>query len=87
MDRLGIKEESGLNNADKVRDYGGPLLVIHAEHDHIIPFSDGETLFANSPSKSKKFLEIKKANHNTIFQYGLKDYVLAVTQFLHALPE
>ncbi len=71
---LGITEEEGFNNIGKIGRYHGPLLVIHAEKDHIIPFSDGKALFDASPSARKEFLEIKRANHNNILQYGINDY-------------
>ena len=37
-------------------------------------------LHAMSGSANKKMLEIKKADHNTVFQYGLKDYMEAVAR-------
>ena len=77
-DSMGLKEEEGFNNAEKVKSYKGPTLVIHAEHDHIIPFSDGETLFNESPAEFKRFLKIPKANHNTIFHHGLKEYMMGI---------
>ncbi len=58
-ERLGITEEKGFNNIAKIKKYSGPLLVIHAEKDHIIPFSDGRALYEACPSTRKEFLEIK----------------------------
>lgn len=71
---LGITEELGFNNLAKIGRYRGPLLVIHAEKDHIIPFTDGKALFESSPSSRKEFLEIKRANHNNILQFGINEY-------------
>lgn len=78
--RFDIKEDA-FNNTDKIKKYTGRTLIIHAEYDHIIPFSDGEDLFKASSSQNKKFLKIPRANHNTIFQYGLKEYLNAVKDF------
>ena len=80
-ERLGLREEGGFGNVGKIRRFTGPLLVIHAEYDHIIPFSDGEMLFDACPSKDKVFLRIPEANHNTIFSYGLREYLSAVKEF------
>jgi len=79
---LGLKEEEGLRNIDKIRTFNKPALIIHAENDHIIPFRDGKTLFENCPSQNKKMLMIPGANHNTIFEFGLKEYMDAVKDFV-----
>jgi pimeloyl-ACP methyl ester carboxylesterase len=84
-DRLGLSEEDGFRNADKIRQFSGPTLIIHAEFDHIIPYSDGVTLFEASPSERKKMLAIPRANHNTIFMHGLNEYLNAVKDLAHAL--
>jgi hypothetical protein len=80
--RLGISEDRGFNNVDKIRDFDKPTLIIHAQYDHIIPFSDGEALFAASPSKEKKFLMIPGANHNDIFARGMNLYMKAMKEFI-----
>ena len=79
---LGITEEGAFSHTAKIKKYKNPLLVIHAEHDHIIPFSDGEALFHAAESPEKEFLAIKHANHNNIFQYGLREYLAAVGSLL-----
>ena len=71
---LKITEEDGFNNVAKIKKYEGPVLIIHAEKDHIIPFADGTALFEACPSARKDFLEIKRANHNNILQYGINEY-------------
>jgi fermentation-respiration switch protein FrsA (DUF1100 family) len=75
---LGFNEENGFGNIDKIKMYHKPTLVIHAEFDHIIPFSDGEALFAACPAAEKAFLKISGANHNDIFMRGLQPYLDAV---------
>lgn len=71
-------EEKGLRNLDKMRTWGKSALVIHAEFDHIIPFSEGEALYNACPSTDKAFLKIPRANHNDIFEKGLDAYMKAV---------
>ncbi len=75
---LGFKEEQGFRNIDKIRAFTGPTLIIHAEYDHIIPFSDGEALYDASPAPDKSFLKIPGANHNDIFMRGISKYMKAV---------
>lgn len=74
----GVNEEAGPENYEKIKSYTRPTLVIHAEFDHIIPFSDGKTLYSNSTSTSKKLLEIKNADHNSIFHAGFREYMEAI---------
>lgn len=78
--KLGIKEDV-FNNIQKIKKFSGRTLIIHAEFDHIIPFSDGEDLFRASTASDKRFVKIPRANHNTIFQYGLNDYFRAIKEF------
>lgn len=76
--RLGFKEEQGFGNLNKIRRYAGPTLIIHAQYDHIIPFSDGEALHDASAAPHKRLLRIDGANHNDIFARGLRPYLQAV---------
>ena len=71
---MDLKEEDGFGNVEKIGVYEGPTLIIHAEHDHIIPFSDGEALWEASPAVDKRLLQIPGANHNDIFMHGIRQY-------------
>lgn len=79
---IGFQEEAGFRNIDKIQAWVGPLLVIHAEYDHIIPFTDGRALFEACPSEQKRFLKIEGANHNDIFARGLQPYMRAIKELL-----
>ena len=78
---IGFEETAGFANLDKIRIYNGPTLILHAEYDHIIPYSDSEALFAASPSPAKRHVKIPGANHNDIFLRGMEIYLDAVEQF------
>ena len=75
---LGFKEEEGFRNVDKIRNFDKPTLIIHAEFDHIIPYSDGHALYKACPSGNKNLLRIAGANHNDIFMRGFQEYLAAV---------
>jgi alpha-beta hydrolase superfamily lysophospholipase len=72
---IGFKEEQGFENIDKIKTFSKPCLLIHAQFDHIIPFSDGRALFDACASSDKTLLEIKAANHNDIFLKGMDPYL------------
>jgi alpha-beta hydrolase superfamily lysophospholipase len=80
-DRLGLREPDILGHIDKIRNFHKPLLVIHAEFDHIIPFNEGRTIFEECPSEDKTFLKISGADHNSVFAFGMKDYLSAIKTF------
>ncbi|HUH65544.1 MAG TPA: alpha/beta hydrolase [Syntrophales bacterium] len=75
---LGISEEQGFSNLEKMRHFDKPTLVIHAEFDHIISLSEGELLFGACPAREKRFVKVEGANHNDIFVRGLAQYLKAV---------
>ncbi|MFC1798537.1 alpha/beta hydrolase [Thermodesulfobacteriota bacterium] len=81
---LGLTESDGLNNLEKIHNFSKPTLIIHAEKDHIIPFSDGQALYDACTSSSKTMLEIPGANHNDIFALGFEQYLEAVKQIVSA---
>ena len=74
----GLSEEKGLRHIEKIKTFKKPTLIIHAQHDHIIPCSDGKALFKASQALNKTFLEIPNADHNSIFAYGIEKYMKAV---------
>jgi len=79
---MGFKEEQGFRNIDKIQPFDKPTLIIHAEKDHIIPFSDGQALYDACNSPDKTFLKIPGANHNDIFMRGLSEYMAGVEAFV-----
>lgn len=79
---LGISEEDGCRNLEKIRLFEKPVLIIHAEYDHIIPFSDGQALFDASIASDKKLIKIDGANHNDIMFRGFKIYMQGIHDFI-----
>ena len=86
-EQVGFKKEDGFMNDEKIKKYSGPLLVIHAEQDHIIPFSQGEELLKLSPSENKKLLPIPNANHNNILGMSPQIYFEEIAWFINALKK
>jgi len=82
---IGFEEARGFGQIDKIKSVEKPTLIIHAEYDHIIPFSDGQALFDASPSPDKNFLKIPAANHNDIFMRGMAAYLAAIKRLAESL--
>jgi alpha-beta hydrolase superfamily lysophospholipase len=79
-DAIGFDENRSFGNVDKIKTVDIPTVIIHAEHDHIIAFQEGQTLFDACGSADKVLLKIPAANHNDIFMRGLDAYMNAVKQ-------
>lgn len=56
--------KTDLPTSETLKNYRGRLLVIHSRKDEIIPFSDGELIFASCPSANKAMYTIESAGHN-----------------------
>ena len=80
--QAGFKKEDGFLNGDKIKKYTGPLLIIHAEQDHIVPFNQGKILYDSCPSNNKKILPIANANHNNILGVGFQKYFEEIESFV-----
>ena len=78
----GLLMFSRYNSLSKIGDYHGPLLVAHGDADKIVPYAQGERLFA-AANKPKSFVRIPGADHN--FELP-SDYIKKLDEFLAALP-
>jgi hypothetical protein len=78
MKNVNLTEEDGFRNLDKIRTFGKPTLIIHAEHDHLLPFSEGQLLYESSPAQEKKLLKIAGADHNDILERDTESYMKAI---------
>jgi hypothetical protein len=82
---IGFTENKGFRNLDKIKQFRKPLLIIHAEFDHIIPYSDALLFYDASESKDKTLLKVSGANHNDIFYKGLTEYMSAIKSLANRL--
>jgi fermentation-respiration switch protein FrsA (DUF1100 family) len=85
MEAMGIREEDGFRNRHKIAKFSKPTLIIHGEHDQLLPLSEGKALYEASPAKDKRLLVIKGATHNDIFLRGMSEYMEAVREFVGKL--
>ena len=82
---LNFTESKGFRNLDKIKQFRKPVLIIHAEFDHIIPYLDALQFYRASPSQDKMLLKIPGADHNDIFSRGLREYMSAIKSFMGRL--
>jgi pimeloyl-ACP methyl ester carboxylesterase len=87
LSAIGFQEKAGFRNVDKIKAYPGPTLLIHAEHDHIIPLSDCQALYNASTARDKTMLKIPDANHNDILLQGFAEYMAAIKAMVDKISQ
>jgi|YelNatPaOPRAMG01_1025707.scaffolds.fasta_scaffold09137_4 alpha-beta hydrolase superfamily lysophospholipase len=75
------REPSGVQMVRQVR---LPALVIHGEHDRIVPLEEGKSLYRNIGTDDKQMVVIPGVDHNTIFSGGMEQYLGALKTFVSA---
>lgn len=61
-----------------------PTLVIHGEHDRIVPLREGKSLYQNIGAEDKQMVVIPGVDHNTIFMGGMEQYLGALKDFVRS---
>jgi alpha-beta hydrolase superfamily lysophospholipase len=80
--QLGINPENSINHIEKIKNYLGPLLVIHAKQDQIINFNEGVDLYQNASSIKKSNYWVENAHHNNIIQIMGMEYFQLIGKFI-----
>jgi alpha-beta hydrolase superfamily lysophospholipase len=85
MKAMGIREEDGFRNREKIAGFSKPALIIHGQHDQLLPLSEGKALYEASTAEDKRLLVINGATHNDIFLRGMEQYMEAVKELVMKL--
>tara|TARA_Y100001936_G_scaffold73620_1_gene72480 strand:+ start:28 stop:780 length:753 start_codon:yes stop_codon:yes gene_type:complete len=90
--RFGVNPESinfklsdGFNNLEKIKQYKNPFLIIHADMDEIIPFSQADIMFVESRSYNKDLFKVNGAGHNNVISIARDHYFSRIRDFIEAL--
>jgi len=75
----------GFENLRKLVKYNGPLFIIHAQMDDIIPLEEGELMHEKSGSSQKEIWIIEHANHNNIMMYTHQEYFEKIKRFIDSI--
>jgi len=74
---------SRFDSLSKIKGITCPKLIIHSVDDEIVPFRQGEALFAAAP-RPKTFLKLR-GSHNTVFFDSRDEFVRGIKSFLEEL--
>ena len=75
----------GFDNLRKLTNYRGPLLIIHAQIDDIIPLEEAMLMHRDSLSKNKDIWVIKNADHNNILMHTQQKYFKKIKMFIDSI--
>jgi pimeloyl-ACP methyl ester carboxylesterase len=85
VQRLGIAEDDGFQNVRKISSIDNPTLIIHGQHDEIIPVNSAAILQAQSPARAKELQIVPGASHNTIIAQTGEMYFSVIKQFINKI--
>ena len=83
--RLGISEEDGFRNVRKISTLTKPTLLIHGQHDEIIPLNDAGILHAQCAAHSKEMQIVPGASHNTVIARAGEMYFKEIKRFINKI--
>ena len=69
-------------NLEKLKNYSGKLMVIHADLDEIIPFSQADIMMHESPSNHKELFKVNGAGHNNVIAISREEYFIKIKNFI-----
>jgi len=81
-DGLGVTEADGFQNVEKIAKITVATFIFHGANDEIIAASEAENLQAFSGARTKEFVVIPGANHNTMILTGGKLYFQTLKKFI-----
>ena len=83
---VGIFLSTRYETREKIANLACPLLVMHGEHDEVIPFEQGIRVYEAAP-EPKTFFRIRDAGHNDTYIAGGEPYIQAYVRFLASLKK
>ena len=82
LDGSDFTEKDGFQNIEKIEKITIPTFIIHGAQDEIIPAVEAEKLQSFSGARTKEFVVIPGATHNTMIVTGGKLYFQIIKQFI-----
>ena len=85
LDDLDFELSDGFESLGKIKGYTKPLLVIHADKDHIVPLEQAKLTFEACSSRNKKIVVVESANHNNIIHCIREKYFQDIRKFIDSI--
>lgn len=84
---LNVIMQQHFDSLSKMQRVTSPVLIIHGDHDEMMPLSMPKALFARALNRHKKLLIIPGAGHNSVFQMGQSRILQTLDSFLSELTQ
>ena len=75
----------GFENLKKLEGYTGPIFIIHAQMDDIIPLDEGKLMHEKSGSMKKELWVVENADHNSILMHAQQEYFKKIKRFIDSI--
>jgi alpha-beta hydrolase superfamily lysophospholipase len=85
LDQLQEAANKDFNHQEKLLNYKGSILILHAEHDSLVHHAHGKKLYEWAP-EPKQLRVFEKGDHNDIMAVNAEEYFRLIYQFLSRLP-
>ena len=72
--RLLMKDQ--FRSDERIANVPAPVLILHGERDYVVPFAQGERLFALA-NEPKRFVPMRRGGHSDLDEHGAQDAVRA----------
>ncbi len=82
IDEMDFSEEDGFRNLEKIEKITKPTFILHGALDELIPAVQAEKLQSFSGAKTKEFIIIPGAAHNTMIATGGMLYFQTIKKFI-----
>jgi fermentation-respiration switch protein FrsA (DUF1100 family) len=79
---MGLLLSTRMNSLAKIKDYHGPLLLVHGDANEVVPFEQGQALYDAAPGE-KQLITAKGGKHNDELP---EEYRAALDAFITKLP-
>jgi fermentation-respiration switch protein FrsA (DUF1100 family) len=82
---LGPLFARGFDTKRIIREVRVPLLIVHGDADEIVPFRQGQAVFATA-NPPKRFWRVPGAHHNDLLYAAGQEYTARLRDFYSSLP-
>jgi uncharacterized protein len=84
---VGLVMMDRFDSMDKIGGVRAPILIVHGDHDTLIPYSHAERLY-NAAQTDKKLVKIEGGTHHDLYNKGASKYVVGfLNQLDYSKPQ
>ena len=84
-EEINFSLSDGFDNLKKIKYFKKPFLIIHADMDEIIPFSQADIMFVESGSYKKDLFKVNGAGHNNVISIARDHFFDKIRDFIESV--